>query len=510
MPSEESKALSVKKPRVLVFIVAYHAETTIAQVLSRIPTLEDYEAEVLVIDDGSTDRTFAISDEWRRSAACRHPVTVLANPQNQGYGGNQKIGYHFAIEHGFDFVALVHGDGQYAPELLPEMFAPLARGDADVVHGSRMLRPANALKGGMPGYKFVGNKLLTWYQNLVLGASLSEFHTGYKAYSVAALRKIPFEQNSNVFHFDTEIIIQLLQAGCRLVEIPIPTFYGDEICRVNGIRYAMDVARASTVACAMRYGLLYRRNFDVTPLNADNRHYETKLHFLSTHSQAVNDVPPNSTVLDFGCGPGHLSGPLRAKGCRMIGVDQFPPVRTEAFDEFYLSNLNAPQLPRELGDVDVVLILDVIEHLNSPEEFCDRLRAAAQKNLRVKIVASTGNIGFCVTRLMLLLGQFNYNKRGILDLTHTRLFTFSSFRRLFQEAGFVVEKEVGIPPPLPLVIKQRWLARYAMRLQCLLIRIWRGFFAYQIYLVVRPLPTLETLLASARRHSEALSESAEQ
>ncbi len=494
------------KPRVLVFVVAYHAEATIAEVLGRIPALEEYSVEVLVIDDGSLDRTFAISENLRCRQACRHPLTVLANPTNLGYGGNQKVGYHYAIGYGFDFVALVHGDGQYAPELLPEMLAPLSRGEAKVVHGSRMLHPRQALRGGMPVYKFVGNKLLTWYQNFVLGSRLSEFHTGYKAYAVAALKRIPFERNSDVFHFDTEIIIQLLRAGCRIVEIPIPTFYGDEICRVNGLKYAADVARASTVAWAMRFGLLYRRNFDVATLTPDNRHYEAKLDFLSTHSQAVADVPPKSTVLDFGCGPGHISAALRAKGCRVIGVDQFPPPHADAFDEFFVADLNSRLLPCPLRDIQVVLLLDIIEHLNAPEDFCDRLRLAAQENLEVKVVISTGNIGFIVTRLMLLLGQFNYSKRGILDLTHTRLFTFGSLRRLLQEAGFVVEKECGIPAPLPLVIRSKFWCRFAMGLQRALIALSRGLFAYQIYMVARPRATLATLLEKAHRHSRERAE----
>ena len=123
-----------RPPRVLVFIVAYHAESTILQVLDRIPALEGYAVEVLLIDDGSTDATYALSERLRQRNTYRHRLTVLANPVNQGYGGNQKLGYHYALEHGFDFVVLVHGDGQYAPEMLPEMLGPLARGEADVVH----------------------------------------------------------------------------------------------------------------------------------------------------------------------------------------------------------------------------------------------------------------------------------------------------------------------------------------------------------------------------------------
>ena len=492
-----------KKPRVLVFIVAYYAEATILDVLARIPALEDYEVEVLIIDDGSDDETFAHSERLRRSGQYRHPLTVLANPVNQGYGGNQKIGYHYAIERGFDLVVLVHGDGQYAPEMLPEMLAPIAAGTAEVVHGSRMLRPRDALRGGMPLYKFVGNRLLTWFQNRALGSRLSEFHTGYKAYAVAALQRIPFDLNSNVFHFDTEIIIQMLRARCRIVEVPIPTHYGSEVCRVNGLRYARDVVVASAVSRLMNYGLVYRRNFDVASLAPDNKHYLSKLDFLSTHSEAVKDVPAGAVVLDMGCGPGHLSAALRTRGCRTIGVDQFAPADPAVFDEFFVADLNGAAFPRPLHDVQYVLLLDIIEHLVSPEKFCDQLRTATQGNLQVRVIISTGNIGFFVTRLMLLLGQFNYNQRGILDLTHTRLFTFSSLRRLLAEAGFVVEKEVGIPAPAPLVVKSPFWSKVAMKTQAVLIKISRGLFAYQMYLVIRPRPTMETLLTATEQHSEA-------
>ncbi len=492
-----------RPPRVLIFIVAYHAEATILEVLRRIPELPGWETEVLIIDDCSADATFTLSERARQSGICRHRLTVLANPANQGYGGNQKLGYHYAIERGFDFVALVHGDGQYAPELLPEILGPLARGEADVVLGSRMLTPGGARRGGMPFYKRVGNRLLTGYQNRVLRCRLSEFHTGYKACAVALLRRIPFDLNSNVFHFDTEIIIQFLRARARIVEVPIPTHYGDEVCRVNGFRYALDVINASTVAMLQDYGLVYRRNFDLASAQPDNRHYLPKLDFPSTHSAALAEVPPGATVMDLGCGPGHLCAALHARGCRVIGVDQFRPTADgQAFDEFHVADLNAQPFPRPLDDVQVVLILDIIEHLLSPERFCDELRQRTQDNLGIKIVISTGNVGFLVTRLMLLLGQFNYNTRGILDLTHTRLFTFSSLRRLLKEAGFVIEREIGIPAPVPLVVKHRFWQRALMRAQALLTRVSRGLFAYQMLLVVRPLPTLDTLLRDTRRHSD--------
>ena len=490
-----------ERPKLLIFVVAYYAEATILEVLRRIPDFPGFDTHVLLIDDGSEDGTFALSDRLRQSGEYKYPLTVLANPANQGYGGNQKIGYRFAIEKGFDLVALLHGDAQYAPEVLPRLLEPIAHGEADVVLGSRMLVPKDALRGGMPVYKFIGNRILTWYENLVLGSRLSEFHTGYKVYTTAALRRVPFELNSNVFHFDTEIIIQFLRARCRIAEVAIPTHYGGEVCRVNGIRYARDIVVASTTAMLQDYRLVYRRNFDVESDSDLSGRYRSKLDFPSTHSEAVKEVPPGSVVMDIGCGPGVLAAPMRAKGCRVIGIDSHPGAGVSTFDEYHSADLDGESFPRKLDDVTVILLLDVIEHLRSPEKFCEKLRLFAQENLDVKIVLSTGNIGFCVTRFMLFLGQFNYNKNGILDRTHARLFTFSSFKRLLAESGFSVEKVIGIPAPLPLVMKPGFLRNALMRIQAFLMKISQGLFAYQIFVVARPLPTLQTLLAQAERHA---------
>jgi SAM-dependent methyltransferase len=249
------------------------------------------------------------------------------------------------------------------------------------------------------------------------------------------------------------------------------------------------------------YRLVYRRNFDVESDSDLSGRYRSKLDFPSTHSEAVKEVPPGSVVMDIGCGPGVLAAPMRAKGCRVIGIDSHPGAGVSTFDEYHSADLDGESFPRKLDDVTVILLLDVIEHLRSPEKFCEKLRLFAQENLDVKIVLSTGNIGFCVTRFMLFLGQFNYNKNGILDRTHARLFTFSSFKRLLAESGFSVEKVIGIPAPLPLVMKPGFLRNALMRIQAFLMKISQGLFAYQIFVVARPLPTLQTLLAQAERHA---------
>jgi glycosyltransferase involved in cell wall biosynthesis len=486
-----------------VFIVAYNAEKTIQPTLNRIPQqlLEQCDLEVLVIDDASKDRTFESGEELRRSGNFPLALTVLYNPVNQGYGGNQKIGFFYAIEKGFDIVALVHGDGQYAPECLPELIQPLADGTADAVFGSRMLTKGAARKGGMPFYKFIGNKILTYTQNRLLKSHLSEFHSGYRLYSVAALKRVPFHLNSNVFHFDTEIIIQFLLAGMTIKELPIPTYYGDEICHVNGIKYAKDVVAASAMAWAQRLGLFYDRKFDCKPSTDSNAHYTAKLSFKSTHSLALSKVPDGVKVVDIGCAGGYLGAELRKRGCRVVGMDMFPLADGVELDEFYLHDLNAPRLPIELHPFDYALMLDVLEHLLSPEKFVDEFRRASELNPKIKFIVSTANIGFIIQRLMLMIGKFNYGKRGILDLTHTRLFTFYSFRQLFEQAGFDVLEVHGIPAPFPLAVGNGVLGRFMLAVNKMLIWIRRSVFSYQVFMVVQPRPTLHYLLKEAHEKS---------
>jgi glycosyltransferase involved in cell wall biosynthesis len=249
--------------RVLIFVVAYNAERTIEAVLARIPPeVFAYDCEILLVDDESADATFERAEAFRRA----HPekrLTVLFNPENQGYGGNQKIGYAYAIRHGFDVAALLHGDGQYAPERLPELLAPVARGEADAVFGTRMAEPGAARRGGMPFYKYLGNRILSGLQNRLLGMGLSEYHSGYRVYSVPALAALPFDCNTDDFHFDTEIIIQFWLKGLRIREVPIPTYYGDEICHVNGLAYAWNVLRATLLVRLHRMEICYQRQYDV-------------------------------------------------------------------------------------------------------------------------------------------------------------------------------------------------------------------------------------------------------
>lgn len=239
--------------RIGILVVAYNAEATLQSVLKRIsPEIMNKVEEIFVFDDASQDRTAEVGLEYKQAVGDNR-LTIIRNPVNLMYGGNQRRGYEYAMERGLDIVVLLHGDGQYAPEVMQELLTPLEQGTADMVMGSRMLVPGAARRGNMPLYKFVGNKVLTTIQNWLAGTNFSEFHSGYRAYSVNALRTIDLDQLTTNWHFDTQIILQFLRHGYRVREVPIPTYYGDEICHVNGVPYALECIRE-----VLQYALRYR------------------------------------------------------------------------------------------------------------------------------------------------------------------------------------------------------------------------------------------------------------
>lgn len=482
---EKSAQNTDRKGRLLIFIVAYNAEKTIESVLQRIPAelASVYDVEVLIIDDSSQDETFLQSELVKRAGVVPFNITVLFNPVNQGYGGNQKIGFHYAIKNGFDWVALVHGDGQYAPECLPELVASLANKEAAAVFGSRMMEGTSALKGGMPLYKFVGNKILTKFQNFLLQSNLSEFHSGYRLYSTVALAKVPFDLNSNDFHFDTEIIIQFVLARLVIKELPIPTFYGDEICHVNGMKYAWDVCRTTLHARVQKFHILYDRKFDcLSP--EDIRWLTFEPH--SVESVILEELADQSDILIVGSVSNDFLNALKMKSHRVT-------VEPEGLLE---SGIEDCEL------FDYLLMLDDAEMSRHPEDCVEKLRYISRFCPDLKIVMSSGNIGFCLTRFLLMLGRFSYTRKGIISLGHSRFFTLRSLKKLFVQNWFKCNRVKGIPIQYTLVFKTKFMAAIFSAVHRALIKIRPSFFAYQLLVFVSPRPSLDYLLENAVRKSE--------
>ena len=493
----------LRASRVLVFVVAYDAERHIRGVFERVPPemFRDEAIEFVCIDDASRDHGAAVLVDWIRERDIRN-VTVLRNPVNQGYGGNQKLGYRLAIERDFDFVILLHGDGQYAPEMLPRFIETFERTRADVVIGSRMMEAGAARKGGMPAYKWIGNRLLTNLQNRLSGLSLSEYHSGYRGYSTAFLRRVAFEIDTNDFHFDTEILFQAAYVGAEIVEFPIPTHYGDEICHVPGLAYSWNVVRSSLQYGLHRIGMLCSLKYR----NLGREGYVDKTEMpYSSHSVAlgiVEQIAPR-TVLDIGCARGWVARRLRSRGIEVTGIDREEP-EPGAVSAFHRVDLEQESLPVDPFSFDLVLLLDVIEHLADPEGFLVALRNASRA-LRPDapaptLLVSTPNVAFASVRLNLLLGRFTYAERGILDVTHKRLFTRRSLRVALADTGYEVDRCVPVAVPFGAVVGGRlgqWLERWSV----VAARLWPTLFAFQFLIVCRPRPGIASILAASEAGS---------
>jgi 2-polyprenyl-3-methyl-5-hydroxy-6-metoxy-1,4-benzoquinol methylase len=288
-------------------------------------------------------------------------------------------------------------------------------------------------------------------------------------------------------------------AKLPIVERPIPTYYGDEICRVNGVVYAANCLLSCLRARLQELNLFYDRRFDCAPVYTSQ--YSPKFAFDSTHSFTLKLIPEKSKVIDLGCADGHVAFALKQqKGCYVAGVDVISvPQRTA--DEFYLRDLNDGIADIPIEEYDFVLLLDVLEHLVKPEAFLDRLRERLSLNPKAELIVSTGNVAFIITRLMLLFGQFNYGKKGILDLTHTRLFTFGSLVRALRQAGFTIVETKAVPAPFHLAVRNSLISNILSTLNSFLNRLLPALFAYQVIVRAKARPTVESLLRAAQEAS---------
>ena len=245
----------------------------------------------------------------------------------------------------------------------------------------------------------------------------------------------------------------------------------------------------------MKWGIFYHPKFDYA--TEDNSHYTDKLGFDSSHRFALDHIQAGMTVLDIGCGPGFMAREMSSKGARAISVDRhiLPEARKHSF-KTVAADLDTYDFRQSRDRVDAILMLDIIEHLRSPEMMLRNLRERYSRDNPL-IVLTTGNVAFVLIRLSLLFGQFNYGKRGILDLDHTRLFTFSSMERLLKGSGYDIVEVRGIPAPFPLALGYNLLGWTLLRINQILIWFSKSLFSYQMGYVIRPRPTLSHLLNDA-------------
>jgi len=222
----ESDRLEKRRHKIVAVMPAYNAESTLAATLADMPV--GSVDEIILVDDGSKDRTVQVAREMG--------LTVVEHPCNKGYGGNQKTCYRHALEGGADIVVMIHPDYQYDSRVIPHAVGFIELGICDVVVGSRIRSRDEALMGGMPKYKYFSNRILTAIENIALGQNLGDFHSGFRVYRREVLEKIPFQNNSDDFIFDTQFLVQAVRLGYRLGDIPVPVRYFPEASSINFIR----------------------------------------------------------------------------------------------------------------------------------------------------------------------------------------------------------------------------------------------------------------------------------
>jgi 2-polyprenyl-3-methyl-5-hydroxy-6-metoxy-1,4-benzoquinol methylase len=470
-----------------ILVVTYNAVTTLVRVLKRItPNVWANVEEIAVFDDASQDATYELAMGLKMLRNLPK-LSVLRHERNLGYGGNQKAAYRYFMEKGFDIVVLLHGDGEYAPEILSQLYHPIVDGEADAVLGSRMTKKyGGPLKGGMPLYKYAGNRILSGFERWALGLALSEFHSGYRAYNLHALRKIDFSRMTDDFHFDTEMIIKLHHEHYVIREVSIPTYYGKEIQYVNGFKYARNV-----VSAVWRYRRTCRSVGCYPEFEEYFIHYPIKESKRSSHYYVQQVVGSNQKVLDLGCGKGVLAAKLRKNGNHITGVDVLPERPEEnALERYFSANLDegiGPVIDSLKGErFDRVLLLDVLEHLRYPERILQQCHEVLDWDGH--LIVSLPNVANITVRLMLLFGQFNYTERGILDKTHLWFFTRKTAARLIERNGYKILEEKVTVMPLELVFglsPDNFLMRMINRALGPITRLLPGLLGYQIMFVAQ-------------------------
>lgn len=469
-----------------ILIVTYNALTTLTKVLDRIPQeVWDRVEEVFVFDDCSKDETTILAKGYKQFKN-KEKLNIYRNEINLGYGGNQKKGYKYAIEKGYDYVILLHGDGQYAPEVLSDFIKTAEKENPAMVLGSRMINKKNALKGGMPFYKFFGNIVLTTYQNIMLNSKMSEFHSGYRMYRTDVLKKLHLDKYTDDFHFDTEIMVELIHRSEKIVEIPIPTYYGGEICYVNGFKYAFNVFMS-----VLRYKLWSLGLVSCDWIDPRSKtKYGPKKSLLSSHKRVEMLVPNDALVLDLGA-EGNYVDELKNKNCSVYGItlSEIPFEVRRKYDHLFIEDLEKDEWKKKIEGkkFDVIILADIIEHLKESRTFVSSLKDYLKPD--GIIIASTPNIAHFYVRLALLFGFFPYGNRGILDETHLHFYTIRSFKKLFEKEGFTIIKRRYTPIPFELFSGKGSLSKGVMLFMeyfyYLFVKVFPSLFAYQMIYVAK-------------------------
>jgi SAM-dependent methyltransferase len=421
----------------------------------------------------------------RASAGSENDSSWINCPQGCEVGARLKICLRIGVDNGFGAVVVVGGTELQDTAPVLALVNAWAEREADVA-----LATAQRSNDDAPAARLRDRML-----NRLSGLSISDYRSSCRLFSTSFLNSVPFESNDNGQQFGIELLLQAAYVGASIVEVPARSA---AVSRGDQSLFQCSALR-ELAACLQlrlhRLGMLCSLKFR----NLNPARYRDKSESLySSHRFALNrirELRPDR-ILDIGCGPGHVSRQCLQTGAEVTGVDVAVP-EPDSMTRFHQCNLEADQFPADLWAYDVALFLDVIEHLASPEDFLVRLRNSARElhdlSSAPLLILSTPNVAFLTVRLNLLLGRFNYAERGILDITHKRLFTRHGLLSALQHCGYHVERVIPVGAPFESVLPGR-MGRLLAGTSQILARLWPTVFAFQFMVEARPWPSARQLL----------------
>ncbi|MHC4814767.1 MAG: methyltransferase domain-containing protein [Planctomycetota bacterium] len=458
-----------RRLRVALLFAGWSQGADLAELLRRVPHELLREVDTIyaipAVDDLDADEFADLRAEF--------PALKVLLPRFGGRPGRRlKLAMRCALRAGCDLIVTLRTDAGHRPEYLARLLAPFADEEVACVIGSRLREHAATV----PFLHRLGLRLATGVQNQLLGSALSDPHSSFRAYRASTLATLPFHSNSDNLVFETELVIQHLTDGKRIEEVAVPAEPSPRTRR--GVRYGWQSFRTVLRALANRLHLVYHPKFDLEGAKPSYRYKKapTSLHQFVVRRHSESGI----RFADVGAGAAGVSSTLHEAGAEVTGIDHRQPDSELPFN-FVEADLNddfAAKIVESLhGPADKVLALDVIEHLLRPEHGMAEIHRAMRPG--GTLIASTANIAFLPIRVSLAMGQFNYGKRGILDVTHTRLFTIRSFCRALEGEGFRIDKIHGFGPPIEDVIGGSFVLRCLDRIAGGLARVWPSMFSYQ-------------------------------
>lgn len=467
-------------PRTLVLVTAYKNADSLDGTLERIPRgLLPLMEEITIFDNFSPDKTEDTFDRLKAGKAW-DKLRFYRNPRHYDYGDNLKVCFDYAVEKGFDQVVILRGDGLYDPACLPRFLLAAVSENSAVVLGDRTAKAGSKSAPRTRGMRLAANRLLSIFEELVLGIKLKDYFCGFRLFHTDILKRIPYHLNSEDYLFDLQILIQIRCLGIELRTVPVTPFHDPHIGMRATMKYA---ARALGIAVGYRLHQLHILRSGTYFVDLGEK-YTLKRNRYSSHMQILAAIPEGADVLDLGCGQSLLGEEYVKRGVTLVGVDKIPEDKVSPFVHRYVrQNLENPVNLPDGRIFDYVVLSDLIEHIVNRDAVMDSLRRLLKVDGR--LIISTGNIAIWFYRLSLLLGRFEYGPRGILDRTHVHLFTLDSFRRFLKQNGYRIVDVKTTPIPFEILFSSTGRSRivdWITGLYYSLSRLWPKMFAYQFIL----------------------------